>query len=56
MNIVLVDDDVEFSNKLEMDVKSYFKQLDEEINFIVLNDSFGRIRNIMIQIVQVFQK
>ncbi len=46
MNIVLVDDDVEFSNKLEMDVKSYFKQLDEEINFIVLNDSFGRIRNI----------
>ena len=39
MNIVLVDDDIEFSNKLKVDVKLYFKQLDENINFIVLNDS-----------------
>ena len=38
MNIVLVDDDIEFSNKLKVDVKLYFKQLDENINFIVLND------------------
>ena len=46
MNIVLVDDDIEFSNKLKVDVKLYFKQLDENINFIVLNDSFDTIKDI----------
>ena len=46
MNIVLVDDDITFSNKLEADIKLYFKCLDEKINFIVLNDSFETIRDI----------
>ena len=46
MNIVLVDDDIEFSNKLKVDVKSYFKQLDESIDFIILNDSFDTIKDI----------
>ena len=46
MNIVLVDDDIEFSNKLKVDVKLYFKQLDENIHFIVLNDSFDTIKDI----------
>ena len=46
MNIVLVDDNITFSNKLEADIKLYFKCLDEKINFIVLNVSFETIRDI----------
>lgn len=46
MNIVLVDDDIEFSNKLEVDVKSHFRLFDEKINFIVVNDSFEKIKDI----------
>ena len=46
MYIVLVDDDVEFSHKLERDVKSHFRLIDEKINFIVINDTFEKIKDI----------
>lgn len=40
MNIVIVDDDVCFSNKLKDDIKKYFYTLDDEVTVFTINNDY----------------
>lgn len=44
MNILIVDDDIDFSNRLKTDVEHILKTMDNHLNFYILNDYFNRIK------------